>query len=248
MVAYGESAARSFCGRIRPAHPAAREPAGPQRELAQLARVNINTVQRLRAGSSARLATIRRLARGNARPADEPAARGPGASLRFQRSLAYAHVGHATSGRRLPGDVRDATPGAEVIRCPADTHELATLLDRFVVQTATGFTLVLVPVDSPDDVTRRLSTRVDSAQRQRSVQRARASHLQARYAYGTGCANTPNARALRPNRRQRDVKTTRSVHARAPLRGLRGTPRRPRRAARLHRDARQSPRPVARPL
>src|SRR5712692_3299014 len=112
MVAYGDSVAGSFCGRIRPPHPAAREPAGPQHELAQVARVNINTVQRLRAGGSARLATIRRLARGNARPADEPAARGPGASLRFQRSLASAHVGHATSERRLPGDVRDATPGA----------------------------------------------------------------------------------------------------------------------------------------
>src|SRR5258708_38155715 len=122
MVAYGESVARGGCGRIRPPYPAARERVGPQRELAHLARVNPNTVQRLGAGKSARLATIRRLARGNARPADEPAARGPGASLRFQRSLAYAHVGHATSWRRLPGDVRCATPGADVIRGPADTR------------------------------------------------------------------------------------------------------------------------------
>ena len=34
----------------------------PQRELAELARVSINTVQRLEAGGTARLTTIRRLA------------------------------------------------------------------------------------------------------------------------------------------------------------------------------------------
>ena len=34
----------------------------PQRELAELARVSINTVQRLEAGGTARLSTVRRLA------------------------------------------------------------------------------------------------------------------------------------------------------------------------------------------
>jgi transcriptional regulator with XRE-family HTH domain len=34
----------------------------PQRELAELARVSINTVQRLEAGGEARLTTVRRLA------------------------------------------------------------------------------------------------------------------------------------------------------------------------------------------